>query len=405
MKEVKKKGLNTRTVHSGEKTDPSTNALKIPISTSNTFAYENMQEFLGAAANAYSYDLEDFSYFYTRTANPTTNALEQKLTSVIGCEAVITTGSGMAAIAMTLLANCQKNSRILVSDSMYRSTNHLATEIMPKFGIEYECVDFRDLELLEKLLKTNNYSLVYFESPANPTMRCYDIKEISSLVHEFNIETNVLFDNTFATPVCQQPLDLGVDFEIHSISKYINGHGDALGGAICSNDKEKMSDIRQEYGETFGRVPSPFNSYLIMRGIKTLGLRVAKQSENALNIAKFLSQHKKVKNVYYPGLDNHPQALIAKKQMNPFGGMLAFELESIDAVSAFLDSKLKLIKLAMDLGDIQSLIEFPYIMTHYDLDDDLKIQTGITDTLIRLSVGIEQLSDIVDDLNQSLAEI
>ena len=402
---MKKKGLNTRTVHSGEKTDPLTKALKIPISTSNTFAYENMNEFLGAASSAYSFDLTEFSYFYTRTANPTTNALEQKIASVIGCETVITTGTGMAAIAMALIANCKKNSRILVSDSMYRSTNQLTTEIMPKFGIEFDYIDFRNLETLESLLKRHNYSVVYFESPANPTMRCYDIKEISSLSHEYNPETAILFDNTFATPVCQHPLDLGVDFEIHSISKYINGHGDALGGAICCNDQERMSNIRREYGETFGQVPSPFNSYLIMRGLKTLGLRVERQSENALKVAKYLSEHKKTKNVYYPGLDTHPQHSIAKHQMNPYGGMLAFELESIDHVSAFLNNKLKLAKLAMDLGDIQTLVEFPHIMTHYDLDDDLKAQTGITETLIRLSVGIEEPSDIINDLDQALETI
>jgi cystathionine beta-lyase/cystathionine gamma-synthase len=288
---------------------------------------------------------------------------------------------------------------------MYRSTNQLTTEILPKFGIKYDYLDFRDLNQFENRIKQNEYSVVYFESPANPTMRCYDIKAISALSHEYNPETAVIFDNTFATPVCQHPLDLGVDFEIHSISKYINGHGDALGGAICCNNKEKMSTFRREYGETFGQIPSPFNSFLIMRGLKTLGLRVERQSENAMKIAEFLSEHDKIQKVYYPGLESHPQYRIAKQQMNPFGGMLAFELGSLDQVNEFLDDKLKLAKLAMDLGDIQTLIEFPYIMTHYDLDYDLKMQTGITETLIRLSVGIENISDLIADLEQVLVTI
>lgn len=399
------RGINTRGIHGGEKSDPVTRALKTPIYASNTFSYSSMEEFFEDAANAYGINPEETTYFYTRTANPTTNALELKLASIIGCKGTLTTSSGMAAITFAILANYQAGTKILASDSVYRSTNQFTSEILPKLGIPYDYLDFRDLNTLEEQLQDNTYSVVHFESPANPTMRCYDIKAICDLVHEYNAESNVTFDNTFASPICQQPLELGVDFEIHSSSKYLNGHGDALGGVIACNDTEILSEFRRQFCETLGQTPSPFNSYLILRGLKTIGLRVKKQSENALTIAKFLEGHQKVTRVYYPGLPSHPQFEIAKKQMTPFGGMLAFELKSQDHITSFLNNKLQLIKLAMDLGDIQTLIEFPYIMTHYDLEYDLKIQTGITEQLLRLSIGIEDIKDLITDLDQALNQI
>jgi methionine-gamma-lyase len=405
MIEMIKKNFNTLSVHRGSKPDPNTRALKIPIFSSNTFAYSNMEEFFTSAMHAYSPNLEEFTYFYTRTANPTTNALEIKLASIIGCKATLTTASGMAAIAFGILANYKSGTKILASDSVYRSTNALITETLPTLGIKYDYLDFRDLSSVEKHLKNGNYSVIHFESPANPTLRCYDIKAVCDLVHEYNPESKVLFDNTFATPICQHPLDLGVDFEIHSISKYINGHGDALGGVIATKDSKILSEFRRNFGETLGQIPSPFNSFLILRGLKTIGLRVEKQCNNAFRIARFLENHEKVTNVYYPGLSSHPEYEIAVKQMNPFGGMVAFELESEDKVRELLNDKLQIIRLAMDLGDIQSLIEWPYIMTHYDLDYDLKVATGVTERLLRLSVGIEDVEDIIEDLNQALNKI
>jgi methionine-gamma-lyase len=398
-------GLNTRAVHSGGKVDPITKALKIPIYSSNTYAYKSLEEFFASASNAYSHELDEFTYYYTRTANPTTNALEQKITSIIGCKSALVTGTGMAAISLAIIASFRKNTKILVSDSLYRSTHQLTTEMLPRFNIKYDFTDFRDLSVLENLINKNDYSVVFFESPANPTLRCYDIKSISELVHSINADTSILFDNTFSSPVCSNPLKLGVDYELHSSSKYLSGHGDALGGVIASNHTEELSDFRREYGETLGQVSSPFNSYLTLRGLKTVGLRVNRQSKNALQVAKYLERHPKVKKVFYPGLTSHPEHEIAKKQMNPFGGMIAFELRSIDDVTSFLDNKLNLIKLAMDLGDIQSLIEFPFVMTHYDLEWDLKVQTGITEELIRLSVGIEEKDDIIEDLDQALNKI
>jgi methionine-gamma-lyase len=399
------RGLNTRGVHDGEKPEAVTRALKTPIYASNTFAYPSMQEFFSAAANAYGINPEEFTYFYTRTANPTTNALELKLASIIGCKGVIVTSSGMAAITFIILANYKSGTKILASDSVYRSTNQFTTETLPKLGINCDYSDFRDLESLEKQLRNNTYSVVHFESPANPTMRCYDIKAICDLVHDYNPETAVTFDNTFASPVCQHPLEFGVDFEVHSSSKFINGHGDALGGVIASNDTEILAEFRRQFSETLGQTPSPINSYLILRGLKTIGLRVNRQSENALKISKFLEEHQKVSQVYYPGLTSHPQFEIAKNQMKPFGGMLSFELENDDKVREFLANRLKIIRLAMDLGDIQSLIEWPYIMTHYDLENELKLATGITETLLRLSVGIEDVEDLLTDLDQALKPI
>ncbi len=399
------RGLNTRAVHGGERPDPTTRALKTPIYTSNTFSYPNMGKFFEAAANAYGINPEEFTYFYSRTANPTTNALELKLASIIGCKGTIATSSGMAAISFIILANYKTGTKILASDSVYRSTNQFTTETLPKMGITCDYLDFRDLGELEKQLGSNTYSVVHFESPANPTMRCYDIKAICDLVHEYNLETSVTFDNTFASPICQHPLKLGVDFEVHSSSKFINGHGDALGGVIASNDMEILSEYRRQFCETLGQTPSSLNSYLILRGLKTIGLRVNQQSRNALEIARYLEEHQKVTQVYYPGLASHPQFEVVKKQMNPFGGMLSFELENEDKVRDFLANRVKIIRLAMDLGDIQSLIEWPYIMTHYDLESELKATTGITETLLRLSVGIEDVEDLLFDLEQALKHI
>ena len=400
-----KTGLNTSGVHDGERIESETRALKTPIYASNTFTYPSMEEFFSAASNAYGINPEEFSYFYSRTANPTTTALELKLASIIECKGVIATSSGMATITFIILANYKPGTKILVSDSVYRSTNQFTTETLPKMGINCDYLDFRDIGGLEKQLRKNSYSVVHFESPANPTMRCYDIKAICDLVQEINPEIKVTFDNTFASPVCQHPLKLGVDFEVHSSSKYINGHGDALGGVIACNDTEILSEFRRQFCETLGQTPSPFNSYLILRGLKTIGLRVNQQSRNALKIAEYLEEHKKVTQVFYPGLPSHPQYKVAKKQMNPFGGMLSFELKNEDKIRDFLANRLKIIRLAMDLGDIQSLIEWPYIMTHYDLEYELKIATGITETLLRLSVGIEDVEDLLFDLEQVLKQI
>ncbi|UCE12906.1 MAG: PLP-dependent transferase [Candidatus Heimdallarchaeota archaeon] len=400
-----KRGLNTRGIHGGERPDPITRALKTPIYASNTFAYPSMEDFFSAAVNAYGINPEEFTYFYTRTSNPTTNALELKLASIIDCKGTITTSSGMAAITFAILANYRVGTKILASDSVYRSTNQFATETLPKMGIECDNLDFRDLHSLENQLKGNNYSVVHFESPANPTMRCYDIKAICDLIHEYNAEIKVTFDNTFATPICQHPLKMGVDFEIHSSSKFINGHGDALGGIIACNNTEVLADFRRQFCETLGQTPSPLNSFFILRGLKTLGLRVKEQSNNALKVARFLEEHKKVNRVFYPGLPSHPQFEIAKKQMDPFGGMLAFELKNEEEARNLLNNKFQIIQLAMDLGDIQTLIEWPYIMTHYDLDYDLKVATGITERLLRLSIGIEDVEDLIADLDQSLAQI
>ncbi|MHA2295533.1 MAG: trans-sulfuration enzyme family protein [Candidatus Hodarchaeales archaeon] len=395
-------GLNSRAVHAGERVDKTTRALSTPIYATNTFAYANFQEFIDAGLQAYPEDPDDFEFFYTRTSNPTTVTLEKKLAAIIGSEGSLVTSTGMAAITLGILAKYQSGTKILVSNTLYRSTHHLLEDTLPRLGIKSNYIDFRDLDELEKQFQSDEYSVAFFESPANPTMRCYDIKEICELAHHQDI--TVVFDNTFATPICQQPLVLGVDFDIHSATKYLNGHGDAMGGVIAGK-MEELTQIRRVFGETFGPTPSPFNSFLILRGMKTLGLRVNKQCFNALEVAKYLEEHEKITKVYYPGLPSHPEHDIAKKQMSEFGGMLAFELEDVDYVTSFLNNRLKMIKLAMDVGYIGTLIEFPSYQTHFDVDYELKQKIGITDELLRLSVGIEDLNDIIADLDQALKQI
>ncbi len=381
-------GFNTKAVHSGESPDPATRAHRIPIYQTSTFVYETIDKLVSG------------KYFYTRTSNPTIAALEEKVATLECGELAIATASGMAAISMAILSNLKKDDNILCSSIVYGGTHDLLTKTLPPIGFKTEFVDFTNLSEVDKAIKKLRPRVVYFESPTNPTLRVIDIEAVSKMVREAGALS--IFDNTFASPYLQQPLRLGVDILAASATKYLSGHGDTLGGIIVGK-KSYILNTRFIWAENLGPTISPFNAWLILRGIRTLGPRMKMHCENALKVAQFLEKHPKVKKVNYPGLASHPQHDLAKKQMKLFGAMLSFEVANSAAAQKVLNN-LKLCALGVSLGDTDSLVEWPAYMTHLNVSKQERLKVGVPDELIRLSVGLEDPEDIITDLDQALAK-
>ena len=379
--------IDTKLVHSGEKPCPLTRALRVPVYMTSTFVYENFDELMKGR------------YFYTRIQNPTLEVLEEKLAEIEGGERALVTASGMAAITIAVMSCLEKDGRVVTSDIIYGGTHDLFTKILPRLGFEVSYVDFGDISRLEEELK-RGASVVYFESPANPTMKVIDIEEVSKVAHEAGV--TVLFDNTFATPYCQQPLRLGVDVNIESLTKYLSGHGDALGGAVIGR-RDYILNLRGTWSTIFGATMSPLNAWLVLRGVKTLHVRMERHCRNAMALAEFLEDHPKVKRVLYPGLPSHPQHEIAKKQMRCFGGMLSFEVENT-TIAMNVMNNLRMSYIGVSLGDVETLVEWPACMTHMTMPRKERRKLGITDTLIRVSVGLEDPDDIIEDFDQALSQ-
>jgi methionine-gamma-lyase len=380
--------FNTKAVHSGESPDPATRAHRIPIYQTSTFVYETIDKLVSG------------KYFYTRTSNPTIAALEEKVATLECGELAIATASGMAAISMAILSNLKKDDNILCSAIVYGGTHDLLAKTLPPIGFKTEFVDFTNLSEVDKAIKKLRPRVVYFESPTNPTLRVIDIEAVSKMVREAGAVS--IFDNTFASPYLQQPLRLGVDILAASATKYLNGHGDTLGGIIVGK-KPYILNTRFIWAENLGPTISPFNAWLILRGIRTLGPRMRTHCENAMKVAQFLEKHPKVKKVNYPGLASHPQHDLAKKQMKLFGAMLSFEVANSAAAQKVLNN-LKLCALGVSLGDTDSLVEWPAYMTHLNVSKQERLKVGVPDELIRLSVGLEDPEDIIADLDQALAK-
>lgn len=380
--------FNTKAVHSGESPDPATRAHRIPIYQTSTFVYETIDKLVSG------------KYFYTRTSNPTIAALEEKVAALECGELAIATASGMAAISMAVLSNLKKDDNILCSAIVYGGTHDLLSKTLPPIGFKTEFVDFTNLSEVDKAIKKLRPRVVYFESPTNPTLRVIDIEAVSKMVREAGAVS--IFDNTFASPYLQQPLRLGVDILAASATKYLSGHGDTLGGIIVGK-KPYILNTRFIWAENLGPTISPFNAWLILRGIRTLGPRMKTHCENAMKVAEFLEKHPKVKKVNYPGLASHPQHDLAKKQMKLFGAMLSFEVANSAAAQKVLNN-LKLCALGVSLGDTDSLVEWPAYMTHLNVSKQERLKVGVPDELIRLSVGLEDPEDIIADLDQALAK-
>jgi methionine-gamma-lyase len=391
-KELKDLGFSTRAVHAGQSPDPLYGSLSTPIYQTSTFVFNDVAQ--GAAR--FAGDEEGF--IYTRLGNPTQVALEEKIADLEGGEAGLAFGSGMAAITAVLMALVSQGDNIVHSSALYGCTFAFLHELISRFGVTATGVDTADLEAVKQAIRPET-KVVYIETPANPTMRISDIKAIAEIAHAHGAK--VVVDNTFMSPYLQRPLELGADVVIHSATKYINGHGDVVAG-LAIGSKELMDEIRMTTLKDIGGIISPFNAWLLLRGLKTLAVRMDRHSSNAMAIAKFLEKHPAVAKVYYPGLESFDQHELAKKQMHGFGGIMSFELKGGYDAGVRLMNGVKLCHLAVSLGDVDTLIQHPASMTHSVVPEEQRLIANITPGLVRLAVGLEDVEDIIADLEQAL---
>lgn len=379
---IKDQKFATKVIHVGGEPDKETGAVMPPIYQTSTYAQRSPGEHLG--------------YEYTRSHNPTRTRLEENLASLENAKYALTTSSGIAMTSL-IMHMLPKGSKILCGDDVYGGTYRLFSTVFHERH-DFEFVDTTDYELVEKKL-SEKPAIIWIETPTNPTLKITDIKRVCDMGKKHGVKTYV--DNTFMSPYFQNPIDLGADVVVHSLTKYINGHSDVVGGAMMTNDKEIHDEIFR-LQNSLGPSSSPFDSWLVLRGIKTLAVRMQRHEENAMKVAKWLEGHEKVEKVVYPGLESHPQHAIAKEQMKGFGGMITFFIKGgLEASRTFLE-KVRLFHLAESLGGVESLIEHPAIMTHASVPKEIRESIGITDNLIRVSVGIEDADDLIGDLEFAL---
>ncbi len=386
--------INSILVHGGE-IDDEMGSVVTPIYQTSTFKFKDAQQ----GANRFAGKEE--GYIYTRLGNPTIKALEKKLALLEHGYDALACASGMAAVNTALLSLLQAGDHMISTDAIYGCTFDVFTESYLKFGIDISFVDTSNLDLIEKNIKPNT-KVIYMETPANPTLKIADIEAICKIAKQHNIY--VVVDNTFASPILQNPIDFGADLVVHSLTKFINGHADIVGGAVIAKTKDLYNIIYPTF-KNMGFNMDPHQAFLVDRGSKTLNLRVMKCQENAQKVAEFLEKHNKVASVVYPGLKSHPQYDLAKKQMRGAGSMISFELKGGYAAGQKLMNSVKLIALAVSLGGIESLIQHPASMTHAHVSEEAKKAAFITDGLVRLSVGIEDIEDLLEDLEQALQKI
>ncbi|MBA5761288.1 methionine gamma-lyase [Vibrio sp. 404] len=389
---LQNKGYNTKIIHAGQHPDETTGALATPITQTSTFVFESAQQ--GAARFA----LEEPGYIYTRIGNPTQAALEEKLAVLEGGEAALATASGISAISTTLLTLCGQGDHIVSSGAIYGCTHALLSHSLPKFGIDVDFVDASNVDNIKEAIKPNT-KIIYIETPANPTLAVMDVEACAQLAHDNG--ALLVVDNTFMSPYCQNPLKLGADIVVHSLTKYINGHGDVVAGVIVG--KQDFINQARFVGvkDITGGVISPFNAWLTLRGLKTLAVRMDRHCSNAMKVAEFLEQHPAVTKVNYPGLPSHPSHELAKKQMSDFGGVISFEINGGVQEGQTIMNSVELCLLAVSLGDTETLIQHPASMTHSPMSPEQRMAAGIPDGLIRISVGLEDAEDIIADLDQA----
>ena len=383
--------IETEVVHGVEQSDPHTGALSMPIYQTSTFVFKDSEQ------GARRFKGQEAGYIYSRLGNPNTDALGQKIALLEGYEAGLTTGSGMAAVANVIFATAQAGDHIVVDDTVYGGTHYLLEDEIKHIGIEVTRVDASKPESVEKAMKKNT-SLVLIETPANPTLKLVDIAAVTKIAHQG--KALVCVDNTFLTPFYQQPIEFGADIVLHSATKYIGGHGDVVAGVLVGSKEfiSKAYKISTHYGWTM----APFNAWLLLRGLKTLALRVQRSTENAFAIAQWLEKHPALERVYYPFLKSHPQYELAKRQQKGGGGVISFELKGgYEAGKKLMDS-VELCTLAVSLGDCDTLIQHPASMTHAGMSVAAMKEAYITPGMVRLAVGVEHVQDLIDDLDQAL---
>ena len=393
---MKKCGLGTTAIHAGTLKNLY-GTLAMPIYQTSTFIFDSAEQ------GGRRFALEEAGYIYTRLGNPTTTVLENKIAALEEGEAAVATSSGMGAISSTLWTVLKAGDHVVTDKTLYGCTFALMCHGLTRFGIEVTFVDTSNLDEVKNAMKENT-RVVYLETPANPNLKIVDLEALSKLAHT-NPNTLVIVDNTFATPYMQKPLKLGADIVVHSVTKYINGHGDVIAGLVVTN-KELADQIRfVGLKDMTGAVLGPQDAYYIIRGMKTFEIRMERHCANAKKVVEFLNKHPKIEKVYYPGLETHPGYEIAKKQMKDFGAMISFELKGGFEAGKTLLNNLKLCSLAVSLGDTETLIQHPASMTHSPYTKEEREAAGITDGLVRLSVGLENVEDIIADLEQGLEKI
>ncbi len=383
---ISKAGFATRAIHDGQEPEPLTGAVSVPIYATSTY----VQDGLGKPRQGYE---------YARVTNPTRTRLEQNLASLEGGRSAHVFASGMAAIN-ALCTTLKAGDHVICSHNVYGGVPRLFNQILSKFGMQFTYVDTSDARAVERAIRRNT-KFIYVETPTNPLMSVSDIAAISRAAHRKGVE--VVVDNTFMSPYFQQPIALGADMVVHSTTKFLNGHSDGLGGVIVCT--------RQDQGEQFaflqkaaGAILSPFECFLVLRGVKTLAVRMEQHDRNGRIVADFLNTHRKVKKVFYPGLTDHPQHELSKRQMTGFGSMITFETGSLNHAKKML-KKVRVCSLGESLGGVETLISHPATMTHAALGPKGRAAIGLTDGMVRISVGIEDVHDIVADLDKALSAI
>ncbi len=385
-KKVSQDGFETRAIHAGQRPDPTTGAIMTPIYATSTYVQESPGDHKG--------------FEYSRSHNPTRQALEACIADLEGGAAGFAFASGMSATA-TVLEILDCGDHVIAMDDLYGGTYRLFENVRKRSaGLEFTFADLSDLRSLEASLQDNT-RMIWVETPTNPLLKLVDLEAVAEFAKQHNLIA--VCDSTFCSPALQKPLQLGFDLVVHSATKYLNGHSDVVGGVVvCSQDRMDLVEKMTYLSNAVGAIMSPFDSFLVLRSLKTLSVRMQKHCENAHRIAEFLEAHSGVERVYYPGLVSHPQHALANRQMSAFGGMISVVIKGgLKNATAFLE-KTRIFALAESLGGVESLIEHPAIMTHASVPEATRNELGIVDGLVRLSVGIETLDDLVDDLTQAL---
>lgn len=376
-------GFSTIAIHAGNEPDVATGAVSVPIYQTSTYAQDGLGRHKG--------------FEYARTHNPTRAALERNIAALENARFGYAFASGMSAID-AVLKLVKSGDHVILGDNTYGGTYRLFSKILANYGVEFDLADTSEVANLESSFKPNT-KMVFVETPTNPVMTVTDLKAVSDLAHTRGAK--VVCDNTFLSPYFQNPIDFGVDIVVHSTTKYLNGHSDSIGGFVALNDETDAEWIKFVQNSV-GAILSPFDSFLVLRGTKTLAVRMEAHDKNGRVVANFLAEHPGVKTVYYPGLVSHPQHELAKRQQRGFGGMVAFETGSLDNAKKVLEG-VKLCTLGESLGGVESLISHPATMTHASVPMETRDKLGITDGLVRVSVGIEDVEDIIEDLDQALS--
>lgn len=387
--------FNTKAIHYGAIHDKQFGAHVSPLYQTSTFVFDD------CAQGGDRFAGRDSGYKYTRLGNPNTNEVAARMAALDDTDAGLYTSTGMSAVSTALLGLLEAGDHFIASDCLYGGTVAVINKVITRYGIEMNYVKINDEDAFRSAFKPNT-KVVYIETPANPTLELIDIEMAAKIAHEHGAA--LIVDNTFLTPYLQKPMNFGADVAVYSVTKYINGHGDVVGG-IITGKQAFIDKINNPHLLNLGGTGSPFDAWLVARGLKTLGLRMEKHCENAMIVAQYLENHPKVDKVYFPGLESFPQYALAQRQMKLFGGMIAFELKGGYEAGEKLLNNLELISLAVSLGGVDSLIQHPASMTHAAVPPEEKIKAGITEGLVRISVGIEDIEDLIEDLDNGFKHV